>query len=68
MTAVACAAVPAACRGTAEACATTSAATTGAASHPYGHRRASDATVARIYARLGLREVGPSMIAEPAGG
>jgi hypothetical protein len=39
VTAVACAAVPAAGRGTAEARATTSAATTGAASHPYGHWR-----------------------------
>ena len=29
---------------------------------------ASDASVARIYARLGFREVGTSMIAEPAGG
>jgi ribosomal protein S18 acetylase RimI-like enzyme len=29
---------------------------------------ASDATVARIYARLGFREIGTSMIAEPPGG
>ena len=29
---------------------------------------ASDAVVARVYGRLGLREVGTSMIAEPAGG
>jgi ribosomal protein S18 acetylase RimI-like enzyme len=29
---------------------------------------ATDATVARVYARLGFREIGTAMIAEPAGG
>jgi predicted GNAT family acetyltransferase len=28
---------------------------------------ATDATVARIYARLGFREIGTAMIAEPPG-
>jgi predicted GNAT family acetyltransferase len=29
---------------------------------------ATDATVARVYARLGFREIGTAMIAEPAAG
>jgi predicted GNAT family acetyltransferase len=29
---------------------------------------ATDATVARVYARLGFREIGTAMIGEPAGG
>jgi hypothetical protein len=28
---------------------------------------ASDAAVARVYARIGFREIGTAMIAEPAG-